>query len=67
MDLNFRRTVQECLSSHGHGIVNRVMYGDDAPLFQVDTGQSFDVLSLKSLIARLPGIDQKLKSEFEGM
>ena len=61
------RVVQECLRSYGYGRINRVMYGDDAPLFPIDTSQSFGMLSLQKLIAQLPKIDRQLETELKGM
>lgn len=57
------RAVQECLRQYGYHIVNRVMYGDDGPLFQIDTIPPF---SLKVLIAQLPNIDTELKTALRG-
>ena len=61
------RVVQECLRSYGYGRVNRVMYGDDAPLLQIDTPQSFGMLSLQKLIAQLPKINKQLETALRGM
>ena len=61
------RDVQECLRRCGYGIVNRVMYGDDAPLFQLDTvHEAFDIFSLKKLIAQLPKTDKQLETALRG-
>lgn len=62
----FHRDVQECLRKCGYGMVNRVMYGDDTPLFQVDPVQSFDNFSLKKLIAQLPKMDKQLETALNG-
>ena len=59
--------MQECLSGYGYGKVNRVMYGDDAPLFPLDTPQSFGMLSLQKLIAQLPKINKQLETALRGM
>ena len=40
-------------------MANRVMYGDDAPLFQVIVQSLF---SLKKLIAKLPQVDKELET-----
>ena len=53
------RDVYECLKKHGHDMTNRVMYGDDAPLFQVTVQSLF---SLKKLIAKLPQVDKELET-----
>ena len=44
-------------------MTNRVMYGDDAPLFQV-TVQS--IFSLKKLIAKLPQVHKELETTLKG-
>ena len=44
-----------------------MMYGDDAPLLQIDIPQSFGMLSLKKLIAQLPKIDKQFKTALRGM
>ena len=61
------RAVQECLRGYGYGRVNRLMYGDDAPLFPIDTPQSFGMLSLQKLIAQLPKINEQLETGLKGM
>ena len=60
------RSVQECLARSGYGLVNRVMCGDGAPLFQLNTVQSFDIFSLRKLIAQIPKIDKQLETAFKG-
>ena len=57
------RGVYECLKKHGHDVTNRVMYGDDAPLFQVTVQSLF---SLKKLIAKLPQVDKELETVLKG-
>ena len=43
------------------------MYGDDAPLFQLDTvHEAFDIFSLKKLIAQLPRTDKQLETALRG-
>ena len=44
-------------------MTNRVMYGDDAPLFQVTVQSLF---SLKKLIAKLPQVDKELETALKG-
>ena len=58
--------VQACLRKYGYGLVNRVMCGDDAPLFQLDTGQSFSILSLRKFIKQLPEIGKQLEKTVTG-
>ena len=60
------RKVHEYLGRSGHGLVNRVMCGDGAPLFQLNTFQSFNMLSLKKFIAQIPKMDKHLETEFKG-
>ena len=57
------RDVYECLKKNGHDVTNRVMYGDDAPLFQVTVQSLF---SLKKLIAKLPEVDKELETVLKG-
>ena len=59
--------VQRYLDSSGYCVVNRIIYGSDVPLFQLDAVQSFDCFSLRKLLAQLPKLNRKLETEFEGM
>ena len=60
------RKVHEYLGRSGHGLVNRVMCGDGAPLFELNTVQSFNMFSLKKLIAQIPKMDKHFETEFKG-
>ena len=62
------RDVNEYLKRSGyHGIANRVMYGDNTPLFQVLVNvPTFDTLSLKKLVAHLPKFNKHLEIALQG-
>jgi hypothetical protein len=57
--------MHEYLGRSGHGLVNRVMCGDGAPLFELNTVQSFNMFSLKKLIAQIPKMDKHFETEFK--
>ena len=64
---SIHRHVQQCLRLFGYGVVDRVMYGDSAPLFQVDTVQNFNRDTLKGLMKLLPHVERKLETAFKGI
>ena len=55
------RYAQETLRKGGYGMINRLMYGDNAPVFQIDIPQSFDLFCLKKLLSYLPKISTELE------
>ena len=55
------------MSSAGYAIANRVMCGNDAPLFKLDIAPSCETLFLRKLVAKLPTLDKQLENILKGV